>query len=381
MQITYGDSIYSLDGELYNSTFDFTDSTITISSLGSSVSLASAAAGDTFDVLIDEQKVRAINDSVSAAFDSTIDYYALGDDSTLTAVTGNTKINDIELITNGTLTVTGKHYDLDDGSSYNLAQTITGLSGGDSITVNDLWSDATFAYYVSDDGTTISRISDNSIVYTGSADTLSSLNFGTISFMDYFTQTVGEVVDAFNARYAAFNGTTLTIDAKTLRTNLNTQIAAAQSELASVTTVTSALVITQMDDIIKNVISPDVSLKNLLNEDMYNALGSQIDTILSSGGDPLDIFSTLDDYDGDIFSWIRDSLVVPAAQILGDSTFDRLAANLANGSLLRTDTIILNGTEDTVSLGAYYGDSAAASAVSPELLILAVELSRLTSKD
>ena len=122
MQITFGDTIYSLDGEIYNSTFDFTDSTITISSLGSSVTIASAAAGDTFDVLIDEQKVRAINDSVSAAYDSNVDYYALGDDSTLTAVTGNTKINDIELVTNGTLTVTGKHYDLDGGSSYNLAR-------------------------------------------------------------------------------------------------------------------------------------------------------------------------------------------------------------------------------------------------------------------
>ena len=360
------------NGELYNSTFEFKDGTVIINNLGGSVSITGAASGNTFDIMIDNQKVRAVNDSVSAAFDSGIDYYALGDDSTLTAVTGTTKINDIELITNGTLTVTGKHYDLDDGSSYNLAQTITGLSGGDSITVNDLWSDATFAYYVSDDGTTISRISDNSIVYNGSADTLSSLNFGTISFMDYFTQTVGEVVDAFNARYATFNGTTLTIDAKTLRTNLNTQITAAQSKLATVTTITSALVIEKMDDIIKNVISSDVSIKNLLNEDMMSVMSGQIDTILSAGGDPLDIFSNLDSYNGDIFSWICDSLIVPVAQILGDSTLDRLAANLSDRlSSHNTTTIILNGSEDTVSIGAYYGDSVDASASKMENLIIA----------
>ena len=136
MQITFGGTIYSLDGEIYNSTFDFTDSTITINSLGSSVSITSAAAEDTFDVVIDDQKVRAINDSISAAFDSNIDYYALGDDSTLTAVTGATKINDIELVTSGTLTVTGQAYDLRWCSSYNLIQTITGLSGGDSIKNN-----------------------------------------------------------------------------------------------------------------------------------------------------------------------------------------------------------------------------------------------------
>ena len=136
MQITFGGTIYSLDGEIYNSTFDFTDSTITINSLGSSVSITSAAAEDTFDVVIDDQKVRAINDSISAAFDSNIDYYALGDDSTLTAVTGATKINGIELVTSGTLTVTGKHYDLDGAFSYDLAQVITGLSGGDSIKNN-----------------------------------------------------------------------------------------------------------------------------------------------------------------------------------------------------------------------------------------------------
>ena len=142
--------------------------------------------------------------------------------------------------------------------------------------------------------------------------------------MDYFTQTVGSVVDAFNTRYATFDGTTLTIDAKTLRTNLNAQISAAQSELATVTTITSALVIEAMDNIIKNVISSGVSLKDLLNEDMYNALGGQIDSILSAGGDPLNIFSTLDSYNGDIFSWICDSLIVPVSQILGDSTLDRL---------------------------------------------------------
>ena len=367
------DVIYLVDGEIYNSTFNFKDSTITINSLGGRIGarVKEQGASNYFDVIIDGQKVRAINDSISAAFDSGVDYYALGNDSTLTSVTGTTKINDIELITNGHLTVTGKHYDLDDGSSYNLAQTITGLSGGDSITVNDLWSDATFAYYVSDDGSTISRISDDSIVYTGSADTLSSLNFGTISFMDYFTQTVGSVVDAFNTRYATFDGTTLTIDAKTLRTNLNTQIAAAQADLSTVTTVTSALVIEAMDDIIKNVISSDVSLKNLLNEDMYNALGGQIDTILSAGGDPLNIFSTLESYNGDIFSWICDSLIVPVAQILGDSTLDRLAANLADRLASHgTKTIILNGSEDTVSIGAYYGDSIDAGSSTMENLII-----------
>lgn len=370
--LTSSDAIYLVDGEIYNSTFEFKDESRIINNLGGSVSITGSTSGNNFDVMIENQKVRAINDSSSAVFDSNIDYYALGDDSTLTAVTGNTKINDIELITNGHLTVTGKHYDLDDGSSYNLAQTITGLSGGDSITVNDLWSDATFAYYVSDDGTTISRISDNSIVYTGSADTLSSLNFGTISFMDYFTQTVGSVVDAFNARYATFDGTTLNIDAKTLRTNLNKQIADAQSELSTVTTVTSALVIEKMDDIIKNVISSDVSLKNLLNEDMMSVMSSQIDTILSAGGDPLNIFSNLDDYNGDIFSWICDALIVPVSQILGASTLDRLAANLADRLASHgTKTIVLNGSEGTASIGAYYGDSVNASSSTMENLIIA----------
>ena len=366
------DAIYLVDGNIYNSTFEFKTGTRIINNLGGSVSISSSNFRNTFEVMIGNQRTRAINDSISAAFDSNIDYYALGNDSTLTAVTGTTKINDIELITNGHLTVTGKHYELDDGSSYNLAQTITGLSGGDSLTVNDLWSDATFAYYVSDDGTTISRISDNSIVYTGSADTLSSLNFGTISFMDYFTQTVGEVVDAFNSRYATFNNSNLTIDAKTLRNNLNTQITSAKSELSTVTTLTSALVIDKMDDIIKNVISSDVSIKNLLNEDMYNELSNQIDTKLKSGDDPLDIFSNFDNYNGDIFDWICDSLIVPVAQILGDTTLDRIAANLANRlSSHNTNTIILNGSEDTVSIGAYYGDSIDASQSTTHNLIIA----------
>ena len=101
------DAIYLVDGEIYNTTFDFKTGAVIINNLGGSVSITGAASGNTFDVMIDNQKVRAVNDSISAAFDSSIDYYALGDDSTLNAVTGTTKINDIELITNGHLTVTG----------------------------------------------------------------------------------------------------------------------------------------------------------------------------------------------------------------------------------------------------------------------------------
>ncbi|MBQ9478520.1 MAG: hypothetical protein IJU71_03115, partial [Selenomonadaceae bacterium] len=313
-------------------TFDFDDNGLIVNDGAGSLILAADVFSTVADLLINDTKARVINDNQTVeATDA--DRYYLPQGSVLTNVTGTVDIDDCRFSTSGNLTVNGGTYSGADGTEYYFAASAYGLRAGDTISIGDLWSDPDTAkvYRVSDDGSQIIRVEDGAVVYEGDGSTIGSVNFGQISFADYYGSQIATAVGTFIDKYITFDGDELIINADQLQSDLRSGIESYQADLE---TANADVAVQRLSFVLDNMLGINVALDQLLSETVIDNMKSRISTAIDNGSTAFDaLISDLDQYEGGVGlrNWLIAHVTTPMQAQLGLQGFAKAFADIVDG--------------------------------------------------
>ncbi len=331
------DVISLVDGDIYKLTFNFGTGALTVIDNTGFLALGDSSS-DTVsrNILLSDgdrlSKATAISENQTIVAGDADRYY-LPQGSMLTGVNGNVIIDDCLFSTNGNLSVEGGTYTYADGTSYWFAATAYGLSAGDTVSINDLWSNQTDApvYRVSDDGTQIIRDADGAVVYEGDASTLGALNFGAITGADYNGGQIATAVNTFIDKYITFDGNNLVIDAEQLQSDLRSGIENYRDDLS---TADADVALQRLSAVIDEMFGINMTLEYLLSESVIDGMKSRISTAIDGGSTAYNaLIGDLDQYGGGVGlrNWIIDKVFTPLQSALGLQNFSNGFADIVDG--------------------------------------------------
>ena len=286
-------------------TFDFDDNGLIVNDGDGSLLLNDAELSTvSADLLINDQKVTAVN--ADQSLDATgADHYFLDDGSTLKGFTGSAVINDYMITTNATLDIVAEER----STGARLLNEIYGLSAGDSITTALADGSDPTTYVVSDDGTSLTRVDTGTVLWTGTAEELSELNFLDVEYIDYYSELLENAINNVISRYVTFDGDNLTIDGTSFRSDVHSQLATARQSLSSLENPTADNVIELLDGIVQNVFGEDVVLSYILNDETMTRLTARITSWIENGTDPFAALGALIDTPAGFSNFVRSTIV------------------------------------------------------------------------
>ena len=306
----------------------------------------------------------------------------------MTGFTGSAVINDFGLTTNGTLDLVGVERD----NGWRVLGEIHGLTAGDTIQTALSDGSQPTTYTVNATGTSITRDDTGRVVWSGTADELSALNFIDIDYQEYYGGILSDRIGQYLQQYVSLVDGTMTIDLETLQQNLSDRLAAVQERVASHDQVTADViydeVIAELNDI------TGIDLEEYLSITILERLRSRVESDFADGNSVLS--SVLDNLDPDgVMNFLRTQMSrfveaigtqamsagIPDVIYNDDSAIENLGldpvlnqifatrsarrmvhniiadyrARLSNDGPL--DKIVLNGAASTVNAGIIYGAS------------------------
>ena len=286
-------------------TFDFDDNGLIVNDGDGSLLLNDAELSTlSADLLINDQKVTAVNAAQSLDANGA-DHYFLDDGSTLKGFTGSAVINDYMITTNATLDIVAEER----STGARLLNEIYGLSAGDSITTALADGSDPTTYVVSDDGTSLTRVDTGTVLWTGTAEELSELNFLDVEYIDYYSELLENAINNVISRYVTFDGDNLTIDGTSFRSDVHSQLAIARQSLSSLENPTADNVIELLDGIVQNVFGEDVVLSYILNDETMTRLTARITSWIENGTDPFAALGALIDTPAGFSNFVRSTIV------------------------------------------------------------------------